>query len=129
DLAEGETANSVAVLNALVGQPDTADQPEEADSLTSTVISGELAEISPDLDKRWRGALYSLSPRNPDAARHFCTSSREILTSILETSAPDEEVLSANPNADLTHDNRVTRRARIRHCLERRGNYDLALEV
>lgn len=129
DLAEGETANSVAVLNALLTQSEVSEEPEGDDSLSATVIAGELAEISPDLDKRWRGALFALSPRNPDAARHFCTSSREILTFILETSAPDEEVLSANPNADLTHDNRVTRRARIRHCLERRGSYDHALEV
>lgn len=129
DLTEGETANSVAVLNALLAEPEDSEAPEDEDSLRTTVITAELAAISPDLDSRWRGALFALSPRNPDAARHFCTSSREILTSILEQSAPDDKVLAALPDADLTHDKRVTRRSRIRYCLERRGNYDQELEV
>lgn len=38
---------------------------------------------------RWKGALFSLSPTNPDAAQHFCTSAREVLTSMLDIAAPD----------------------------------------
>ncbi len=125
DLSEGEAANSVAVLNALDAEPGQADPGNPA--LQETSLEGELAGISLDLDARWRGALYSLNPQNPDAARHFCTSSREILTGILEVAAPDSAVLEANPMADRTDDGRVTRRARVRFCLDKRGGYDAEL--
>jgi hypothetical protein len=126
ELSEGETANSLAVLNALVAEPGQAPRSEDG-SLQATSLAGELAQISPDLDARWHGALYALSPMNPDAARHFCTSSREILAGILESEAPDDVVLEANPMADRTDDGRVTRRARIRFCLDKRGTYDADL--
>lgn len=129
DLSEGETANSVAVLNSLLTDTETDEEPDVDESLQSTTITSELAEISPELKDRWHGALFSLNPKNPDAARHFCTSAREILTAILEAEAPDEQVLATNPQADITHDGQVTRRARIRHCLERRDSYDADLEV
>jgi hypothetical protein len=127
DLAEGEAANSVEVLNALLEDTDAELDGATLASLQTTVVTEDLNVISGDLYARWKGALFSLNPRNPDAARHFCTSAREILTSILESSAPDGEVLAANPNADRTHDNRVTRRARIRHCLQRNGHYSTEL--
>lgn len=129
DLSEGETANSAAVLNALLTEPGSESATDPDLSLQSTSITHELVEISPDLDARWHGALFSLSPSNPDAARHFCTSAREILATILESEAPDDQVLSANPHADTTEKGRVTRRARIRHCLDKRGTYDPDLEA
>ena len=67
-----------------------------------------------------RGALYALSPANPDAARHFCTSSREILVSVLDIQAPDEVVLTHIPNCSTTEQGRPTRRAKIEFCLERK---------
>lgn len=129
DLTEGETANSVAVLNALLAESDPDGGTDVNGSLQGTIITGELLQISPDLNARWHGALYSLNPSNPDAARHFCTSAREILTTILESAAPDDQVIAANPHADMTPEGRVTRRARIRHCLDRRGTYDAQLET
>ncbi len=72
---------------------------------------------------------FSLSSSNPDAARHFCTSAREILATILESAAPDDQVIAGNPDADITPEGSVTRRARIRHCLDRRGTYDADLET
>lgn len=119
DLAEEETANSVAALNALT-QPDRGDGPDDP-SLRATLITRELVDIDPDLDARWRGALFALNPQNPDAARHFCTSSREILTTVIDGAVTDEEVLTANADAEKTPDGSVSRRARIRHCLQRRG--------
>jgi hypothetical protein len=121
DLSEGETANSVAVLNALLEEPESA---ATRDGLQTTAITGELAEISPDLEARWQGALYALHPSNPDAARHFCTSSREILSAILESEAPDDAVLDARPDVERTNDGRITRRARVRFCLEKSGVFD-----
>lgn len=114
DLAEAETANSAAAANALLG-----DQPEAEGE--GTAINNELVEISEDLDKRWRGALFSLDSRNPDAARHFCTSAREILTRVIEFEAPDEEVLNAMPSCEKRDDGRPVRRAKIGYLLSKSG--------
>jgi hypothetical protein len=117
DLAEGEAANSVRSLNTLLSpaEADAEDRPE----LRETSLANELREISSDLDQRWRGALFALNPANPDAARHFCTSSREILASVLDIEAPDEVVLAGISGCPVTVDGRPTRRAKIQFCLER----------
>lgn len=122
EMAEGEAANSAAVLNALLDEPnpDTADDVR----LRNTAITTELRDISPDLDARWRGALFALSPMNPDAARQFCTSAREILVKILDLKAPDKAVLAANSNIQLTENHQVPRREKIRFCLARSGQED-----
>ena len=127
DLSEQETANSLAVLNALSGQtPDTDSAPTEA--MRNTMVTTELSSVSQDLDMRWRGALYALSPDNPDATRHFCTSAREIFTRFLEMSAPDAIVFKEMPASDTTQDGRPTRRSRIKMLLGRKGMLDEELE-
>jgi hypothetical protein len=118
DLAEGEAANSVRSLNVLLDPSGTRAEDSE---LQQTTLNEELAELSPDLDKRWRGALYSLHPANPDAARHFCTSSREILVTVLDLEAPDESVLAGIPECPTTDDGRPTRRAKIQYVLTRKA--------
>lgn len=117
-LSEQETANSLAVLNALDGAPEGDG---EAEVLEPTVIRDELRRISPDLDRRWRGALFALNPGNPDAARHFCASAREVFTRFLDLCAPDRAVLAEDPACDLTDQGRPTRRARIKVLLRRQG--------
>ena len=124
DLSEREAANSVSVLNALQGDaPETAEDEEALSSETDRVVSA----ISPDIRDRWRGALFSLDPRNPDAARHFCTSAREILTVILDTHAKDDDVTTTLTDCDFTPDGTPTRRTRIRYLLARNGASDDAL--
>jgi len=91
DLAEAEAANSARVTNALLG--NSLDEDFEVED---TTLTDELTSISDDLDQRWRGALFSLNPRNPDAARHFCTSSREVIVQMTDLRAPDSAVLAAN---------------------------------
>jgi hypothetical protein len=125
DLAEGETANSVATLNVLEG--DETDPEADAASLQTTVLTSELADIGRDLDARWRGALFALSPENPDAARHFCTSAREIITTILDDAAPDAAVQASNPDCVKTPNGTVSRRAKILYCLEQQGDPNDAL--
>jgi len=129
ELSESETANSIAALNTLLADP-TADpvKAEQIAALRSTAIKDELATFGHDLDARWRGALFSLHPDNPDASRHFCTSARELLSSFLESVAPDAEVLAADPGCARTPQGSISRRARVHHCLNRRGGYDPALE-
>jgi hypothetical protein len=119
DLSERETANSVEVMNSLLGSQPSPDGP--SDDLENSQLTDELRRISPDLDKRWHGAVYALNPRNPDAARHFCTSAREIMTQILDTYAPDGEVLGSLPDCDRTEGGTPTRRAKIRFFLQRKG--------
>lgn len=120
DLSERETANSVEVLNALDGRAEGAEEQSEG-RLSDTVVGEELRGVSPELDQRWRGALFALHPRNPDAARHFCTSAREVFTKFLELKAPDSEVLKAFPSCDRAPDGRPTRRMRIRLMLTRKS--------
>lgn len=119
DLAEGETANSVAALNTLLADP--AEATEDGLDLQATAIGSELAAINTDLEARWRGALYALSPKNPDAARHFCPSAREMITTILELEAPDVAVKAAIPDYPKTPNGGVSRRARIQCFIQRRG--------
>jgi hypothetical protein len=120
EMAEGEAANSAATLNALLDEP-TLGTGEDL-RLQETIIANELRDISPDLDDRWSGALFSLNPRNRDAARHFCTSSREILVKIIDLNAPDKTVLAGNPDVSVNEYGKVLRREKIRYILGRRGN-------
>lgn len=111
DLAEGETANSAAVTNALLGEAASAGE--------ETTITDELSVLSDDLDRRWRGALFSINPQNPDAARHFCTSAREIITRVIDLNAPDEVVLAAVPSCRTTEAGKPARREKIGYLLSR----------
>jgi len=90
DLSERENANSLALSNALDSEADESSI--DPSDLLRTEIEGMLQQLSPDLSNRWKGALYSLNPQNPDAARHFCTSAREVFVQILDMNAPDEKV-------------------------------------
>lgn len=126
DLSERETANSLEVTNRLLGT-DTY-QEEYAEDLQDAALTNQLREISEDLDDRWRGAVFALDPRNPDAARHFCTSAREIFTQILEVKAPDSEVVNLLPHCDRTPQGKPTRRSKIRFLLHRRGMTEDTLE-
>lgn len=117
DLAEREAANSVEVVNALLAP----ERIEETSPLQQTIITDEIAVISEDLDTRWRGALFALNPTNPDAARHFCASSREIFTQILDIKAPDGDVFALLPNAERTERGNATRRSKIEFLLLQKG--------
>lgn len=121
DLAEGEAANSARVANTLLDA--TIASGADTAQLGQTSLTDELTGISADLDKRWRGALFALSPQNPDAARHFCTSSREVLTLMLDLEAPNTAVLEAMPGCARTDKGIPVRRAKIAYLLHR-GNVD-----
>lgn len=121
DLSEREAANSAAVMNVLDGE--TPEEQSES-SLLESGIDDILKAISQDVFDRWHGALFALSPQNPDAARHFCTSARELLTEILEKFAADEEVKNALPDCELTQQGKPTRRAKIRFFFYRHGIAD-----
>ena len=126
DVALRDTSNSVNVLRSLLGIEDNGPTLER--QLGSSRIAETLEYISSDLSSRWAGAIYALDPRNPDAARHFCSSTREIVAGILDSSAPDSEVLNSFPDCPLTPQGTPTRRAKVHYCLDRRGIVDGPLE-
>jgi len=126
DLSERETANSLEVMNSLLGTEAEPDQP--TDGLIDATLTDELRKISIDLDDRWRGAVFSLNPNNPDAARHFCTSAREVMTQILEIKAPDADVIMLIPDCALTEQGKPTRREKIKFFLHLKGMADDTLE-
>ncbi|NDW46357.1 hypothetical protein [Ruegeria sp. PrR005] len=123
DLSEREAANSASVMNVLEGE-SPENEYEHAPPASS--IDHILKEISQDVHDRWHGALFSLSPQNPDAARHFCTSARELLTEILERFARDDDVKSQLPSCELTAQGKPTRREKIRFFLHKQGVSDEA---
>lgn len=103
NLSAGENANSLEVMNALLHDGPSASAGDDGLArLRETRIGVELVELSADLDGRWRGALFALQPDNPDAARHFCTSAREIFTEILERRVPDAAVKQEVLNCSTT---------------------------
>lgn len=115
DLIEQENANGLATVNAILSdeEPTAIDEHDVS-------IGNQLALISEDLDARWRGAVYSLNPANPDATRHFCTSAREIFTEAIEICAPDSAVFSDDPNCAKTDRGNATRRAKIAYLIKRK---------
>lgn len=123
DLSEREAANTAAVMNVLDGET-----PEDQGTAVppTSPIDEILRVISQDVHDRWQGALFALNPQNPDAARHFCTSARELLTEILERFARDQDVIAAMPDCDLTDSKKPTRRAKIRFFFYRQGIIDEA---
>jgi hypothetical protein len=58
DLSEGEAANSVASLAALLSD-DTSD--DRADPLQQSHLTAVLGELDPEIGDRWSGALFALS--------------------------------------------------------------------
>ena len=122
---EQENANNLEVANAILeeSQPTTPTY-----SLQDTSIMNRLSNISKDLDDRWKGALFSLNPANPDATRHFCTSAREIFTEIFDSKAKDEDVFSAFPSCEKTERGNATRRSKIRYFLCKKGLRDDSVE-
>ena len=118
-LARAEVDNSIYVAETLLDL-DVEETPEVTDEPSG--ILDYLGDLSEDLLSRWRGAMYAMKPENPEAARHFCTSAREIFTDILEGWASDQEVIAADPDCQMTpNGTKPTRRAKIQYLLSRKG--------
>ncbi len=111
DLIEQEQATSLVTENYIGGTGMPEDSAEDVE------IGNKLALVSEDLNNRWKGAVFALNPNNPDATRHFCTSTREIFTEFLEIKAPDESVFDYNPNCERTPNRTATRREKIKYMM------------
>lgn len=129
DLSERENANSLEVSNLLESNSNEGMRDDDLTLLENAEISNMLESVSPELNNRWKGALFSLNPNNPDASRHFCTSAREVFIQILEINAPNDQVISMNPSCEKTERGIPTRREKIKFLLQRSGIiYDTALQ-
>lgn len=111
DAVEQEQACSLTTANVVMSE-----QPSEEIN-DGVEITDKLAGISEDLMNRWKGAVFAINPANPDAARHFCTSARELFTEFLEAKAPDEAVFAYKPNAEKTQQGNATRKEKIRYMM------------
>lgn len=114
DLAEREAANSAELSNSLQSPVDSSQL--SGPTITST-ITHELKGISEDLDNRWKGAIFSLNPQNPDAARHFCTSSREVVIQLIDLKASDEVIRGNYPSIKFAENGKPSRRSKIEYLL------------
>ena len=111
ELVEREQANSLITANAIQNDDFPSENTEDVE------IGNKLLNVSEDLNNRWRGAVFAMSPQNPDAARHFCTSAREIFTEFIELKAPDTQVFAYNPNCEKTDRGNATRREKIKYMM------------
>lgn len=123
---EQENANNLAAANVVL---DNSEPSESEYSLQDTQIMDRLSTISTDLDDRWKDALFSLSPQNPDATRHFCTSAREIFTEIFDSKATDKDVFAVMPNCEKTERGNASRRSKIKYFLHKKGIDDSNVEI
>lgn len=115
DLIEQEQANSLITENYI--EDDRVSEISPEDSPEDIEIGNKLALVSDDLNNRWKGAVFALNPNNPDATRHFCTSTREIFTEFLEIKAPDADVFNYNPQCSKTERGNATRREKIKYMM------------
>ena len=115
---ENENANSLELGNVVLNKSEIEDSEESFNELN---ISDKLIKISPDLNNRWKGALFSLSPDNPEAARHFCTSTREILKVLIDDGIKDKDVINNNPKCEKTKNGTPTRREKIKYAMSKKG--------
>lgn len=122
---EEENANNLEVANVILNNEETNN---EEYSLEDTIISSKLLNISEDLNNRWRGAIYALNPNNPDATRHFCTSTREIFIQIIDTKAKENDVVKIFPDCERTNSGTVSRRSKIKYLLYQKGVKDIDME-
>lgn len=111
DLVEREQVNSLITANAIQNDQFLDENTEDIE------IGNKLLSVSEDLHNRWRGAVFAMNPQNPDAARHFCTSAREIFTEFIELKAPDANVFAFNPNCKKTDRGNATRKEKIKYMM------------
>lgn len=125
NLIEKENANNLVTSNVILANEVYNDI---GYIINEKELSSKLSIISSDLNDRWKGAVFSLNPRNPDATRHFCTSARELFTQIIEMKAPDNVVFSYSPNCETTDRGNPTRKEKIKYLLSNKNLVEAVVE-
>lgn len=127
DFAENEAANSAELSNLMATTGEDTIAPDNTEFTPNEELLNKLKTIDDDFPGRWSGGLFALNPKNPDAARHFCTSAREIFTRIFHIKAPDTLVLEKHPDCHKTDQGSPTRRAKIDFLLAKADMSDNSL--
>lgn len=103
---------------------DIENEIRDASNVAESVIS--------NVNKNWlkllKGAEMSLLSKNPDKIRHAIISLRELLTQIMHTLAPDEEIKSRYKEPEWYSDKRPTRRARLHFILSNIFGNDILVD-
>lgn len=114
-------ANLLGSISLAESEDTTVEQLRTNDILIENErnLNYYLSQIDADLIDLWRGASEALKSDNPDSIRHFGVSFRELLTHVYHALAPDEQVREWTNEKDDYHENKPTRRARLRYiCRE-----------
>ncbi len=92
---------------------------EEEEIKTDIIYENEIGltyylnKLDKDLYKMWIGAKDALESKNPDRIRHFSISLRELMTHVLHSLAPTEQVKQWTKDPVHFHQGKPTRKARI----------------
>lgn len=122
DDIERENENNLELANVVLNNSEIDNSNV---NLNQSEISSMLLNISQDLKARWDGALFSLSPSNPEAARHFCTSTREILKVLIDDGINNKEVVQDNPNCEKSPNGSTpSRRSKVIYAMKKKGYSD-----
>jgi hypothetical protein len=82
---------------------------------TSDEVLSALACLDPGLLQLLDGARGAVSSPNPDRARHFCVSLRELIGHVLRQLAPDDQIKAWTQDSSHFDKGRPTRRARLEY--------------
>ena len=121
DAPPGELFRGVELLRAVTLPPARRKTPPAAiEGIAKQLAHGEdpllealLLDLDPDLLIPLAGARGALRSTNPDRARHFSSSLRELFTQVLHRLAPDKAVQGWTSNPEHYDKGRPTRRARL----------------
>lgn len=102
------------VLHTTKSFPDYAHQEPETPSESSMLVE-KLSRLDGAFVNMLVGASNTLHSENPEKVRHFSISSRELLTHVMHTLSPDDDVRRWSNSESDFHNGRPTRRARLKY--------------
>ena len=82
---------------------------------TDNALDALLINVDPRLLRIWRGAKESIISSNPDRIRHLLISLRELFTHLLQILAPDGELLLWSKDPINYHNDKPTRKSRLKY--------------
>lgn len=96
-----------------VEEIDVIEPPSNYQTEIDASLEDLLASVNPKFQKLWQGARTALHSNNPDYGRHVTTSLRELVSHLLRTLAPDEQVKSWSSHPEHFVEGHPTRKARM----------------